>query len=110
MLGFDSPAAFEPFYDETIVVEGRRGSRPVKGTFSACVFDTAYADGMLPGDAESEMRTFSVSVRVGDWIDGTPPQVGDRITFERDGIGFKLAVSSVEPVIGSWTCQAREVK
>ena len=114
---FDNPDAFGPFFDETIVVEGKRpasraagASRPVKGTFRACVFDNGFADPFAEGDADSNVRTFSVSVRPGDWIEGTPPQPGDRITLERDGFSFHLAVKDVTPTFGSWTVAAREVK
>lgn len=104
-----------PFFDETIVVEGVRPgvadgtTRTVKGTFKACVFDNGLADPFADADAESNVRTFSISVRARDWIERTPPQTGDRISIDRPGITFKLAVSRVDSVLGdTWTCTAKE--
>ena len=116
---FDSSVAFVPFYDEVIVVEGKRpfrsdggtvASRVMKGTFRACIFDEGFADPLSPNDADSSARYFSVSVKPGDWRDATPPQVGDRISFERESITFNLRVKDIVPTFGSWTVTAREVK
>jgi len=108
------PNAFAPFFDETIVVEGVRkhgsGTRSVRGSFKACVFDSGFADPFAEADAESNARAFSVSVRAGDWLDRTPPQTGDRISFDKQGLSFKLAVSRVESLFGdTWTLTAKEV-
>ena len=107
-------AALAPFFDETIVVEGKRkhgsGTRSVRGTFNACVFDNGFADPFAEADAESNVRTFSISVRAGDWIERTPPQTGDRISIDGQSQTFKLAVSRVDSVLGdTWTCTAKEV-
>ena len=107
-------AALAPFFDETIVVEGKRkhgsGTRSVRGTFNACVFDNGFADPFAEADAESNVRTFSVSVRAGDWIERTHPQLGDRITFNKQGSTINLAVSRVESLLGDiWALTAREV-
>lgn len=107
---FHNPAAYDPFFSDTIVVDGVRpfadGTRTVSGTFRACVLDNGYADG-FDADAESTVRTFSVQVKAGDWVDETRPQVGDRITL---ACGVTLAISSVNNLVGDvWTMTAKEV-
>ena len=106
---FDRPSAFRRFYDDEIVVEAQRAGRSVKGTFKACVFDSGFAEPFADADAETDVRSFSVSVRAGDWIDAKPPQVGDRIALVREGFSYSLAVKSVSPGVGDWCMDAREV-
>jgi hypothetical protein len=111
-IDFNCPAAFSPFFDDAIVVEGVRssadgGRRKVQGTFSACVLDTGFAEPLMEGDADSDVRTYSVSIRSGDWVDGTKPQVGDRV---RLADGTQLAVSRTDNLLGEiWSLTAREV-
>ena len=117
---FQMPAsAFAPFFDEVISVEGRRSAtlsadgapavtRNVSGSFYACVFDNGFADPLADADAESGVRTFSITVRAGDWIEGTKPQTGDRVHLAD---GTLLAVNSVGMLAGdTWVLTAREVK
>lgn len=104
---FKMPAgAFAAFLNDTIVVEARRGDRLVQGTFRACVIDNGFAPGIVDGDAESDVRTYSIQVAELAWVDNTRPQVGDRITLEDDRL---LAVSAVEKLGGYWQLAAREV-
>ena len=110
---FDNPAAIAPFFDDVIVVEGVRpfadgGRRKVQGTFSACVLDAGFSEPLIEGDADSDVRTYSVSIRSGDWVDGTKPQVGDRVQLAN---GTLLAVSRTDNLLGDiWSLTAREVK
>lgn len=110
---FDNPAAFAPFFDDVIVVEGVRPSadgaaRKVEGSFSASVVYNGFSEPLMEGDADSDVRTYSVSIRSGDWVDGTKPQVGDRV---RLADGTRLAVSRTDNLLGEiWTLTAREVK
>jgi hypothetical protein len=112
-IDFNCPAAFSPFFDDAIVVEGVRssadgGRRKVQGTFSACVLDTGFAEPLMEGDADSDVRTYSVSIRSGDWVDGTKPQVGDRVRLTN---GTQLAVSRTDNLLGeNWSLTAREVR
>ena len=106
-----SKSVFSPFFDRRISVEGKRPftpghSRKVAGTFQACVFDNGPSDPLMDTDAGTNVRTFSISVRAGDWLDHTPPQTGDTITIGE----VRTAVSRVETVTGdTWTLTAREV-
>lgn len=109
---FNNPAAFAPFFGDVIAVSGRRRAdgevREFAGTFSACVLETSFSDAAVETDADSSVRTFSVSVATGDWLDGQRPQIGDRI---RLADGLTLAVSHVDNLAGdTWTLSAREVK
>ena len=109
---FDNPAAFAPFFDDEIFVEGRRkaddGTRKVEGSFPACVVYNGFSEPLIEGDADSDVRTYSVSIRSGDWVDGTKPQVGDRV---RLADGTQLAVSRTDNLLGEiWSLTAREVK
>lgn len=120
---FDNPAAFEPFFCDVIVVEGRRanpagspkaGTRTVRGTFRASVVDNGFSDPIAAADAESGVRSFTVSVPAGEWLERTEPQVGDRVRVESVGGRAArlppLAVCSVGLMPGCvWTFEAREV-
>ncbi len=103
--------AFSPFFDRRISVEGSRlfapgQTRGVAGTYCACIFDNGFADPFADADAASAVRTYSISVLAGDWLDHEPPQVGDRVTCG----DIKLAVSRVNSVLGdTWELTAREV-
>jgi hypothetical protein len=133
---FHNSAAFVPFFDCVISVEGLRASsssgsaaptlaaataaRKVSGTFKACVFDNGFADPFAAADADSNVRTFSISVRAGDWIERTPPQIGDRITIHEEmevpegalcPKSHALTVSRVDSVTGDiWSFRAKEVE
>lgn len=113
--------AFSPFFDIPIAVEGERsapeGARRIAGTFMACVFDNGFADPFADADAETSIRTYSVSVIAGDWLEKKPPQTGDRIAVDFSGgcsptlPSMKLSVSRVDQIVGdTWTFTAKEVK
>ena len=120
-MNLGNSRAFRHFFDEPIVVEGERpcldtaqgaspSARSVKGTFLACVFDNGLSSPFADSDVDTDVRTFSISVRARDWIERTPPQLGDRISLDSNGISFKLAVSRVESLLGDiWTVTAKEV-
>lgn len=104
-------SVFSPFFDRRISVEGNRlftpgQTRKVAGTYCACIFDNGFADPFADADSESAVRTYSISVLAGDWLDHEPPQVGDRVTCG----DIKLAVSRVDSILGdTWELTAREV-
>lgn len=111
-VDFNPRNAFAPFFGDVIAVSGRRRVdgevRDFSGTFSACVLETSFSDASVETDADSSVRTFSVSVASGDWLDGQRPQIGDRIKLAD---GLPLAVSHVDNLAGdTWTLAAREVK
>ena len=110
---FHNAAAMAPFFDDVIIVEGRRtssdhnGTRSISGTFRACVIDNGFADPIAAGDAESNVRTYTIITPVGGWLERTPPQTGDRITLEN---GRRLAVQRINALdAGDWTLTAKEV-
>lgn len=117
---FASPAAFAPFFREAVAVEGRREAIPalngggtvarsVRGTFRACVMDCGFAEPLADGDATCSARVYAVSVRKGDWVDRTPPRVGDRVRATVGGRSASLVVTSVSCGEDVWTAEAREV-
>lgn len=109
--------AFSQFFDVPISVTGKRKSGNVAGTYDACVFDNGYADPMMETDADTSVRTYSIMIKAGDWLEMRPPQVGDRIAVNvssdcaRDLPTINLAVSSVDSLLGdTWSLTATEVK
>lgn len=111
-----SAKAFSPFFDTSISVEGNRKSGNVAGTYNACVFDNGFADPMIEVDGDTTVRTYSIMIKAGDWLEERPPQIGDRITIgnstdcARDLPLIRLAVSSVDSLLGdTWSMTATEV-
>lgn len=108
--------AFSQFFDVPISIEGKRKSGIVAGTYNACIFDNGFADPMIETDSDTTVRTYSIMINAGDWLEERPPQVGDRITISnstdcaRDLPCIKLAVSSVDSLLGdTWSLTAMEV-
>jgi len=95
--------AFEPFFDTPIAVKGVRvnGNR-VAGNFMACVFDNGFATPFIEADADTTIRTFSISINAGDWLENKPPQIGDEIFITKPDDctpnlpTMKLAVSHID--------------
>ena len=103
---FDNPAAFAPFYDDVVAVEGTRTDRVLKtGPLAACVFDQGLDDPLADGDVSSVRRRYSISIRVADWPDTAPPQIGDTVLLA-DGNG-RLSVLSVARSLGDIVMEAR---
>ena len=116
-LGLDCNKAFSQFFDTPINVEGTRIANKIAGTYNACVFDNGFAAPFIDGDVDSTIRTFSISIMAGDWLESKPPQVGDKISFVTNDDctpslpSIKLAVSHVDSLLGDvWTLTAREIK
>ena len=129
---FHNSAAFTPFFGCVISVEGLRASsssgsaaptlaaataaRKVSGSFEAYITDNGFANAFAAADADSNVRTFSISMRAINWSERTPPQIGDRITIQESKetpslVGLSLAVSRVDSVTGdTWFLTAKEVK
>lgn len=103
---FDNPAAFAPFYDDTVAVEGTREGRVLKtGPLAACVFDQGLDDPIGEGDTASTRRRYTISIRFADWPDTFMPQNGDIVTLA-DGNG-SLTVLSVARSLGDYVLEAR---
>lgn len=72
---------------------------------------------MIETDSDTTVRTYSIMIQAGDWIEKRPPQIGDRITINnstdcaRDLPLINMAVSSVDSLLGdTWSLTATEVK
>lgn len=117
-LGLDCEKAFASFFDTPIAVEGNRAnSKRIAGNFMACVFDNGFADPFAEADADSTIRTFSISIMAGDWLENKPPQIGDKIVISYPDDctpqlpAIKLAVSHIDQLLGdTWTITAKELK
>lgn len=105
---FDDTYAFEPFFDEPVVVTGKRGARAVCATVSACVIDGGFSDGMgADAAAAPSERVYTVRIRRMDWVELSPPRRGDSVQRED---GARLAVAGVEIDGGEFilhTCSRR---
>lgn len=115
-------AAFSPFFDTPIAVEGERvrtsnSSEKVAGSFMACIFDNGFDTPFTEADVESTIRTYSVSIMAGDWLEKQPPQVGDKIFVSKPDVctpdlpNMVLAVSHIDSLVGdTWVLTAKEVE
>lgn len=116
---FHNTAAVAQFFTDCISVEGLRAfilsasgdaadtARKVSGTYSACVFPNGFADPFAEADADTDVRTFTILIPAGEWLDHTHPQVGDLVTLDS---GEQLAVSRIDSLTGdTWSLTAKEV-
>lgn len=108
--------AFAQFFDTPISVGGKRKGINVSGTYNACVFDNGFAQPIIETDSDTSVRTYSIMIKAGDWLEERPPQVGDKITISnstdcaRDLPIIKLVISSVDSLLGdTWSLTATEV-
>lgn len=116
-LGLDCGKAFSMFFDTPISVSGERPSGSIAGNFNACVFDQGFADAFSEGDADTTIRTFSISILAGDWLEQKPPQIGDKVVINKPTSCapnlpvLNLVVSHIDQLLGDvWIFTAREVK
>ena len=86
-------------------------------TFYACVFDQGFATPFAEADADTTIRTFSIQIKAGDWLEKKPPQIGDEVSLGQmfecapDAPAMRLVVCKVGNLIGSvWEVTAREVE
>lgn len=103
---FHNPRAFAPFYDEIIAVEAQRpprtrGGAPavMRAPLRACVIDLGLDDPLADGSTGTNRRRWSVRVRIQDWPEVDPPQIGDRLhipgEFDLGGVPVKAAVQTI---------------
>ena len=108
---FHNPAAFAPFYDNRVAVEGKRGSRRVAFTLRACVLDDGLEDPLADNSTSTNRRRWSVRVRIEDWPDTNPPQIGDTLQipeeFDVCGVPVKAAVKSIVRHADDFIMEAR---
>ncbi len=117
----DTQNAFEPFFDTPVFVKGRRPDerneiKLVSGTFYACVFDQGFANPILDADADTDVKTYTIQIRAGDWLNKLPPQIGDEVQIGKqmecapNAPSSKLVISQVGELVGDvWDLQAKEV-
>lgn len=88
---FDNPKALAPFFDDVLVIEGRRaGGRDVRCTISACVLDQGFSDPLMDGaSSSSDARELVVQLPRACWPYIQPPQIGDRVKM-KTGQSFEV--------------------
>ena len=110
----DTASAFETFYDQRVVVRGKRtDGAAVAQTVEACVFEGGFDDPLDDASVASDRRAVEVLVPIHSWRGDTPPQVGDTVEVQGDLHDrlhvSKFAVSSVDVRTGDYSLKAREV-
>lgn len=102
---FDIPAAFEPFYDTPVAFHGTRPSaRPIALTVPCCVFEGGFDDPILDTSVDTSRRVVGLSFTRASWREATPPQVGERVSFDNSVFYAK----KVERVLDCWHVTIRE--
>lgn len=109
--------AFAPFFDTPIAVERQLSNVRLAGNYTASVTDNGFAVPFADADIDSTVRTYSIEIMAGDWLENKPPQVGDKIVIDLSTPCtpnlplLTLAVSHIESVIGTtWSMTAKEIK
>lgn len=98
--------AFAAFYDSPVAFHGTRaGARHVDVTVDCCAFEGGFDDPLLDQDSDTDVRVVGLSFPISGWLDQTPPQVGERVTFENT----PYSVKKVERVVGDYHVTIREV-
>ena len=116
---FNNPAAFAPFFDSLVAVEGKRTPRSgcaraavFRSPIKACVIDLGMDDPLMDGSTGTNRRRWSVRVRFADWPEVDPPQVGDKLhipgEFEIAGEPVKAAVQSINRTDDCFIMEARQ--
>lgn len=105
-MSFHIPeSASAPFYDTPVAFHGERaGARPVDLTGKCCVWEGGFDDPLLEQNADTDVRVLGLSFPIPQWRDETPPQVGERVTFE----GKPFLVKKVERVLSDYHVTIRE--
>ena len=109
---FFNPAAFTPFYDQLVVVNGAAQ----RGTFKACVFEEGFDDPLSEVSVETDTRSAVIVIpKTGDggWNCQERPRVGDKVTIlswgDIEGVN-DFAVKRVDDFGDSWQIHARGAK
>lgn len=106
---FEAPsAAFEAFYNDTVVVRGERAdARSLEQRVAACVFSSADSEPIGEGSMDSERREICVAFREGDWLYyGERLRRGDELLH--DGTRYRVFAATLDGVLGH-VVKAREV-
>ena len=113
-------SAFAPFYDTPVAFHGERapriepasrqpsaggyGARPVDLTVKCCVWEGGFDDPLLEQNADTDVRVVGLSFPISGWLETTPPQVGERVTFENK----PFFVKKVERILSDYHVTIRE--
>lgn len=107
---FQNDAAFTPFFDELVAVEGKRSGHAFAGSFRCCVLEQGNDELLSDGSTSADRRRITVSIaRRGEnaWpADGSRPQIGD-VVKRTDGSTWKVCNVSL-PLAESFDLEARE--
>lgn len=79
---FHSQAAFVPFFDDHVVVEGRRSAQTFRAPARACVIDAGPVDIDSEAVAASAEHAYSVHIPCADWTLADMPRRGDSVRLE----------------------------
>lgn len=102
---FENPVAFKPFFNDEIFVAGVRPYGSFRtGALKACVLDCSLEEPFAEDSVASQIKCYAVLIRVADWPEASPPQIGDRVGLAS---GSELAVMSFEIVDGEYVMEAR---
>lgn len=115
---FHSPRAFAPFYDELVAVEAKRPPRSrgasaavMRSPLRACVIDMGLDDPLADGSTGTSRRRWSVRVRLRDWPEVAPPQIGDLLHIPGEyalcGAPVRAAVLSIARHEDDYVMEAR---
>ncbi len=115
---FNNPAAFAPFFDSLVAVEGKRTPRSgsaraavFRSPIKACVIDLGMDDPLMDGSTGTNRRRWSVRVRIQDWPEVDPPQIGDRLhipgEFDLGGVPVKAKVKAIVRHADDYIMEAR---
>ena len=104
--------AFEPFYDQSIAIDGQQQSTTVK----ACIFEENFDDPLSevsPSADRKSVQIFIPKYNEGGWNFQPSPKRGDiLIVTSLGGIDgtSKFAIETIHDFMDSWRISAREVK
>jgi len=106
---FHNPAAFAPFFDQSVGYHGLAQS----GTFKASVCEDGLSDPLAEASVDTDVKAVVVTIPKfgeGGWNHTSRPRVGDKITLlswgDHDGESV-FAVKSVEDFGDSWVIRAK---
>lgn len=106
---FDAQEAFEPFFDDLLIVEGARDGASVAATVHACVLDEGFEEPLTDDGTSSTRRAIVAHIpRKGPhrWSFTWQPQIGDTLV---NAFGVRFSIYKVELFDGGeFICKARQ--
>lgn len=98
--------AFEPMFDEAVIVTAERERETLRQTIYCCVFSDCTGETLYEGSVDTDRQDIQVVCNERDWKFAQSLQTGDKL--ERPSTGMKYVVSNVrkDAVLG-WVIAAR---